>query len=155
MMNETNEEATFLNYEQCPECRTNHRDNAGDNLARYSDGHGYCFSCQYFEKSEEELKTELSMQRKETEATIEEAKKTLSDRKSSARQKRQATRILEENEPKLANLGQLRGKLSIVLSPQERQPPFVLPLAYYWGIKKIHFLFVYLHSKPLLEHFWR
>ena len=58
MMNETDEEVTFLNYEQCPECRTNHRDNAGDNLARYSDGHGYCFSCQYFEKSEEELKTE-------------------------------------------------------------------------------------------------
>ena len=38
-MNETDEEVTFLNYEQCPECRTNHRDNAGDNLARYSDGH--------------------------------------------------------------------------------------------------------------------
>ena len=59
MMNETNEEVTFLNYEQCPQCRTNNRDNSGDNLARYSDGHGYCFSCHYFEKSEEEVKTEF------------------------------------------------------------------------------------------------
>ena len=58
-MNETNEEATFLNYEQCPECRTNHRDNAGDNLARYSDGHGYCFSCEYYEKSEDEVDNEF------------------------------------------------------------------------------------------------
>ena len=59
MMNETNEEVTFINYEQCPQCRTNNRDNSGDNLARYSDGHGYCFSCHYFEKSEEEVKTEF------------------------------------------------------------------------------------------------
>ena len=59
MMNETNEEATFLYYEQCPECRSNNRDNTGDNLARYSDGHGYCFSCHYFEKSEEEINNEF------------------------------------------------------------------------------------------------
>ena len=59
MMNETNEEATFLNYEQCPECKSNHRDNTGDNLARYSDGHGYCFSCEYFEKSEDEVNNEF------------------------------------------------------------------------------------------------
>ena len=58
-MNETNEEATFLNYEQCPECKSNHRDNTGDNLARYSDGHGYCFSCHYFENSEEEVNKEF------------------------------------------------------------------------------------------------
>ncbi|ANS05490.1 DNA primase [uncultured phage_Deep1-GF2-KM23-C739] len=59
MMNETDEEVTFLHYEQCPECRTNHRDNAGDNLAMYSDGHGYCFSCHYFEKSEDEVNKEF------------------------------------------------------------------------------------------------
>ena len=59
MMNETDEEVTFLNYEQCPQCRTNNRDNSGDNLARYSDGHGYCFSCHYFENSEEEVNKEF------------------------------------------------------------------------------------------------
>ena len=59
MNKSNNEEATFLNYEQCPECRSRNRDNTGDNLARYSDGHGFCFSCHHFEKSEEEINKEF------------------------------------------------------------------------------------------------
>lgn len=33
----------FLHSEPCPSCGSR------DNLARYSDGHGYCFGCQYYE----------------------------------------------------------------------------------------------------------
>jgi twinkle protein len=39
-------EATFLFHEPCPKCGSK------DNLARYDDGHGYCFGCQYYEKGE-------------------------------------------------------------------------------------------------------
>lgn len=37
--------------EPCPVCRSLGRDTAGDNLIRYSDGHGYCFACGNFEPS--------------------------------------------------------------------------------------------------------
>lgn len=36
-------EADFLRKESCPKCGSK------DNLARYSDGHGYCFGCHYYE----------------------------------------------------------------------------------------------------------
>lgn len=39
----TNDESTFIQHEPCPEC------GSSDNLARYDDGHGYCFGCQYHE----------------------------------------------------------------------------------------------------------
>lgn len=37
--------ARFLKYEPCPKCRARGRDRRGDNLGRYSDGSGHCFSC--------------------------------------------------------------------------------------------------------------
>lgn len=40
-----------VGYEPCPRCRSNGRDNRGDNLVRYSDGGGHCFSCQHHEHS--------------------------------------------------------------------------------------------------------
>jgi twinkle protein len=36
-------ESDFLHKESCPECGSR------DNLARYSDGHGYCFGCEHYE----------------------------------------------------------------------------------------------------------
>jgi len=36
----------FIRHEQCPQCGSK------DNLARYTDGHGYCFGCGYYEKGE-------------------------------------------------------------------------------------------------------
>jgi len=43
IMDETSE---FIRHEQCPQCGSH------DNLARYSDGHGYCFGCGYYEQAE-------------------------------------------------------------------------------------------------------
>ncbi len=37
----------FLKHEPCPKCGSR------DNLARFDDGHGYCFGCQYYEQSTE------------------------------------------------------------------------------------------------------
>ncbi len=45
-------ENVVVGRERCPKCADNGKDNSGDNLARYSDGGGYCFSCQYFEKGD-------------------------------------------------------------------------------------------------------
>lgn len=39
-------ESEFIGKESCPECGSR------DNLARYSDGHGYCFGCQHYEPGE-------------------------------------------------------------------------------------------------------
>lgn len=36
-------ESEFINHEPCPEC------GSSDNLARYDDGHGFCFGCNYWE----------------------------------------------------------------------------------------------------------
>lgn len=41
--------STFACHEPCPRCREGGRDKAGNNLARYVDGGGYCWSCQYHE----------------------------------------------------------------------------------------------------------
>lgn len=38
-MNDLQDESSFLRKEPCPECGSR------DNLARYTDGHGYCFGC--------------------------------------------------------------------------------------------------------------
>jgi twinkle protein len=40
----------FLRHEACPNCGSN------DNLGRYTDGHGYCFGCGYYEGGEGEAK---------------------------------------------------------------------------------------------------
>lgn len=50
MMNEINE-TDFVAYEPCPKCQSMGNDTSGDNLARYSDGHGFCFSCKHYEHS--------------------------------------------------------------------------------------------------------
>jgi twinkle protein len=42
------EGSTCLSHEPCPECGSK------DNLGRYSDGHGYCFGCGYYEAGEGE-----------------------------------------------------------------------------------------------------
>ena len=39
----------FVGHEPCPECQEKGFDRAGNNLGRWADGHGYCFSCKYFE----------------------------------------------------------------------------------------------------------
>ena len=38
-----------LRYEPCPKCVSNGRDTRGDNLVRYPDSSGHCFSCSYHE----------------------------------------------------------------------------------------------------------
>lgn len=40
-----------IGTEPCPECRSNGRDNDGDNLTRYDDGGSYCFACGHSERS--------------------------------------------------------------------------------------------------------
>ena len=40
------DESVLVGHEACPECGSR------DNLARYSDGHGYCFGCQHYEPSD-------------------------------------------------------------------------------------------------------
>lgn len=42
------EESEFLWREPCPECGSR------DNVARYSDGHAYCFGCEYYEPPSDE-----------------------------------------------------------------------------------------------------
>lgn len=39
-------DSEFVKHEPCPEC------GSSDNLARYSDGHGFCFGCNHYEKGE-------------------------------------------------------------------------------------------------------
>ena len=45
------EGSVYIRHEPCPQCQKNGSDRDGNNLARYSDGHGHCFSCGYYEKS--------------------------------------------------------------------------------------------------------
>lgn len=45
--------SVFLHNEACPSCRKRGEDQAGDNLACYSDGHKYCFKCGHFEPGDE------------------------------------------------------------------------------------------------------
>lgn len=42
-------DSTVVGREQCPKCAEMGLDSSGDNLARYSDGHGYCFACEHYE----------------------------------------------------------------------------------------------------------
>lgn len=48
-MDHGNDESQYLSKEPCPECGSK------DNLARYSDGHGFCFGCGYYEKGENDM----------------------------------------------------------------------------------------------------
>jgi len=56
-----NEGSTFIRHEACPKCRETGNDRDGNNLARYSDGHGVCFSCGYYEKGEGECEGSSSL----------------------------------------------------------------------------------------------
>ena len=47
--------STFVEHKPCPACRETGGDRAGDNLAIYSDGHGYCNKCGHYSKGEEEF----------------------------------------------------------------------------------------------------
>jgi twinkle protein len=44
-------ESEFVSKESCPECGSR------DNLARYSDGHGYCFGCHHYEPADGQVET--------------------------------------------------------------------------------------------------
>lgn len=41
------ESSYVIRHERCPECAKLGKDRSGDNLAVYSDGHRFCFSCGY------------------------------------------------------------------------------------------------------------
>ena len=41
----------FIHHSRCPKCENLGKDRNGNNLATYSDGSKYCFSCGYFETS--------------------------------------------------------------------------------------------------------
>lgn len=47
-MNNYDNSSEFLRHEPCPKCGSR------DNLARYTDGHAYCFGCNYYEPSDGE-----------------------------------------------------------------------------------------------------
>ena len=48
-----------IGREPCPRCRDKGEDRSGDNLARYDDGHGYCYKCSYVEYSDGSVRVEL------------------------------------------------------------------------------------------------
>jgi len=47
----TGSDSDYLHKEPCPSCGSR------DNLARYSDGHGFCFGCGHYEHGDEEIQT--------------------------------------------------------------------------------------------------
>ena len=47
-------ESVVIRKEPCPACRSHGGDRSGNNLARYSDGHAWCFACGYRESSDGE-----------------------------------------------------------------------------------------------------
>lgn len=50
-LTEQHTDSELVGYEPCPEC------NSKDNLARYTDGHGYCFGCKYREHGDSTAQT--------------------------------------------------------------------------------------------------
>ena len=44
--------STFVEHKPCPACRDTGGDRAGDNLAIYSDGHGYCNACGHYQNGD-------------------------------------------------------------------------------------------------------
>jgi twinkle protein len=47
-MNAMHEGSYQVGKEPCPKCREKGEDTSGDNLVKYSDGHGYCFACNHY-----------------------------------------------------------------------------------------------------------
>ena len=58
MQSEMLSESEFLRHEPCPSC------GSSDALARYTDGHAHCFSCQHYEHGEESTTTNHHKQNK-------------------------------------------------------------------------------------------
>ena len=50
-MSSSHNSSTFVEHKPCPACRDTGGDRSGDNLAIYSDGHGYCNACGHYQKS--------------------------------------------------------------------------------------------------------
>lgn len=48
------EESYLIGHEPCPNCGSR------DNLARYSDGHGFCFGCRYYEAGDDDASADAS-----------------------------------------------------------------------------------------------
>ena len=61
-----NDDSDFLYKESCPECGSR------DNLARYSDGHGYCFGCQHYEPAGDSVTEQPTTRVFETKDLIDE-----------------------------------------------------------------------------------
>ena len=57
----------FVRHEACPNC------NSRDNLARYSDGHAYCFGCEYRETANGEVNKFINTKEKSDMITGEES----------------------------------------------------------------------------------
>ena len=51
MKRQSSSTSAFVGHEPCPACRDTGGDKAGDNLAVYDDGHGYCNKCGHYEHS--------------------------------------------------------------------------------------------------------
>lgn len=58
------DESHFLHKESCPKCGSR------DNLARYSDGHAYCFGCEYWEPGEGQDESHRPARRKPMSADL-------------------------------------------------------------------------------------
>lgn len=57
-------ESSFLRKEPCPKCGSR------DNLARYSDGHGFCFGCDYYEPGNNDPEKQLTQERRKVKSLI-------------------------------------------------------------------------------------
>ena len=57
------EESTVVRKSQCPRCSAQGRDRSGDNLAEYSDGHFYCYSCHFYKPPNANTRNILSLRK--------------------------------------------------------------------------------------------
>ncbi|MBN9346629.1 MAG: toprim domain-containing protein [Devosia sp.] len=70
----TDDDSSFIGKEPCPECGSR------DNLARYSDGHGYCFGCGYRERGDGSGANPITTKRTSMEDAIDGEFKPLAKR---------------------------------------------------------------------------
>ena len=56
-----NEDSYVVARDQCPKCAAEGHDNSEDNLAKYSDGHSYCYRCKYYEKGDKVITVRKTM----------------------------------------------------------------------------------------------
>lgn len=57
MMNQSQNNSTFVRHEPCPNC------NSKDNLSRWSDGHAYCFGCKHYEPPTDKVNEQKIIQK--------------------------------------------------------------------------------------------